>query len=116
MHSANQNQPQLASDYSDTVVTLKNLKELYRIINGASFTVANDGGDTEESEELQSQLLRRKDLLVDLAIRTNCKDVYEISQKVDFLNLVHLDEVNESEYEDADNLTKSIWKDCQAFL
>lgn len=75
--------------------------------------IANKFCDTNEVLNSETQFLENKDLLIALAAKSRCKNVHEISQKIDFLKRVHLDEKHIDDFSALDVLVKSIWEDCQ---
>ena len=109
-------QYQKAVDQGDVVSTFKSLKALYTIIDEVLSSMALTVIDTPELTDAQNLRLAQKDMLIEFALKIKCSNVHEISQKVDFLNLVHLAELNTYDLSDGDRLTLSIWEDCQSFL
>lgn len=103
-------------DQTETRASLNALKTMYERVDAALSEIAVRVDVSKETASLETQLLHDQADLVRLASKTRCKDIHEISQKVDFLNTVHLKEKRVEEFNRIDILTKSIWEDCRAYL
>lgn len=100
----------------DVISSFKTLKSLYGMVDNSLSQIASQFDDSSDSTALETQLLNDKETLVNFASKTKCRTVQEISQKVDFLNLVHLNELSADELTETEILTRSVWQDCQFFL
>lgn len=107
---------QKAVDNGDVVSTLKSLKSLYKVIDDVLSNLASKPFDTPELTDAQELRLAQKDMLIGFALKIKCNNIHEVSQKIDFLNLVHLSELDAYDLSDGDRLTLSVWEDCQQFL
>jgi len=103
-------------DRGDVISSFKTLKSLYGMVDKYLSDIASGFDDSLKSSDLETQLLDDKETLIEFASNTKCKNVHEISHKVDFLNTVYLNEKNADAFSDTDILTKSIWQDCKFFL
>lgn len=98
------------------IESLRILKKLYMSIERSLSETTAQGARPIEMLKPESQLLKEKEQLVQLAIETKCKSVQEISQKMDFLNTVFEIQKRADELNSTDALVNSVWKDCRIHL
>jgi len=96
--------------------SFRTLNTLYTLADNALAKLASQYDDTAKAVDLEKSFLRDKNTLLTLAAKVRCKNIHEISRKVDFLNRVHLDEKRPDDFSLTDILLKSIWQDCQIYL
>jgi len=105
-----------AVESGDLVGSFDTFKTLYNLADNALADIATQVDSDGKMLDMENNFLRDKELLIDLAAKSRCKNIHDISQKIDFLYRVHIDEKSQSDLTPMDILVKSIWQDCQSYL